>query len=193
MNVPDFNRVKSNWKEIARQYRVPLALAILWGGVRYLYPGESIKLISDFATAFFLASWMYGQYNRVDRQSDTTQRLEAIQQALSESSKADARATKYQQELAASLARLSEVAESPSPQLRQAIIDSIRAAQLANSERQSANTALIAAVSNLASNAVYANPPGSKFTITVESEATQPPDQNGKGGSPTPDRGGTIR
>lgn len=190
--MPDFKRVTSNWKEIGRQFWTPLVIAILWAVGRHFYPGESIRLISDFATAFFLASWMYGQYNRIDRQSDTTERLKSIQLTLTESSEASARAAKHQQELAASLTRLSEFAVSPPPQFRQAIADTIRAAQLANSEQQTANTALMAAVSNIVSNAMAWNP-GANLSVTIRSDDTQPTDQNGNRGGPTPNSGGTTR
>ena len=73
---------RATFRELWRQFRFPLIVAVVWTTLRgweampiNAYPAFLATVVAQFGSAFFLLSWAWGQYNRVDRQQDTTARL----------------------------------------------------------------------------------------------------------------------
>jgi signal transduction histidine kinase len=90
-------------KELWRQFRFPLIVAVGWAAFKgweamptSSYAAFFATVVAQFSSAFFLLSWAWGQYNRVDRQQDTTERLQLIQRSLAESQQATARLVEMQ-------------------------------------------------------------------------------------------------
>src|SRR3954451_5007980 len=106
-------RGRSRLKELWRQFRLPLLIAVCWTIFKgweampiKSYPEFLGTIVTQFSSGFFLLSWAWGQYNRVDRQEDTTARLQVIQDNLEESQKANARMFEVQKQQAAIFKKL---------------------------------------------------------------------------------------
>jgi hypothetical protein len=68
-------------KQLAREFWLPLLLAVCWTLFRYVSIGGGIlTAIADFAGAFFLASWATLQFIRVNRQQAIEDKLQTIVQ-----------------------------------------------------------------------------------------------------------------
>jgi hypothetical protein len=57
------------FKQLLREFWLPLLLAICWTSFVYAQKGTSlIESVTNFSTAFFLCSWATGQFFRVNKQ-----------------------------------------------------------------------------------------------------------------------------
>lgn len=142
---------RTTFVELWRQFRVPLTLAVCWTIFKgweampiTSYPAFLATIISQFGSAFFLLSWAWGQYNRVDRQQDTTARLKLIQNNLEEAQQANARMFELQKRQVAIFQKLEALAPTD-PAFRPALLDASRLAFESSGLAVQANTATVAA------------------------------------------------
>src|SRR5262249_15809149 len=71
-------------KRICYEFRIPVALALVWVAIRYLFPEtKALALVSDFFVALFFVGWFTGNYFRVDRQHAVQKSLTSILGAAS--------------------------------------------------------------------------------------------------------------
>ena len=158
---------RATFRELWRQFRFPLIVAVVWTAFRgweampiNSYPAFLATVVAQFSSAFFLLSWAWGQYNRVDRQQDTTARLTAIQGNLAESGKAIASALEMQKRQAAIFEKLETLAPTD-PAFRPTFREASRLAIESSALSVQANTGTLAAVhaSLVPFGSIYASPP----------------------------------
>jgi hypothetical protein len=146
------DRPKRTFAELFRQFRVPLAGAILWTAFKIweAAPTDSVSsllatALSQFSAAFFLLSWAWGQYNRVDRQQDTTERLQTIQNSLAESQRVTDRLTEMQGQQQELLTKLASI-DPGDPTFRRAFLEASRLTVESSALSAQANTAALTAL-----------------------------------------------
>jgi hypothetical protein len=143
---------RATFRELWRQFRFPLIVAVVWTTLRgweampiNSYPAFLATVVAQFGSAFFLLSWAWGQYNRVDRQQDTTARLTAIQHNLEEAGKAIAGSLEMQKRQAAVFEKLETLAPTD-PAFLATFREASRLAVESSALSVQANTGTLAAV-----------------------------------------------
>jgi hypothetical protein len=82
--MPEQQTQKKIWSRIAWEFLPPLALAVVWIFFRYVKPERFtadpkwLDAVRDFSVAFFMLSWLWNAYNRIEYQTVTRVRDEKL-------------------------------------------------------------------------------------------------------------------
>ena len=169
---------KKTFAELFRQFKAPLALALVWTGFKLWQaaPIGSVSsflatLFAQFSASFFFLSWLWGQYNRVDRQQDTTERLQIIQASLVESQEATARLVEMQTQQQTVLSKLASI-DTNDAAFRPAFFEASRLSVESNALSARANTATLTALGGIIDGGLFANLPPATTTHSPPGKIT---------------------
>ncbi|GEM_PF-5872927 len=125
-------------QQIVREFLLPLLIGVGWAWYgASSSPGHNLQsLITNFAAAFFLASWAIGQVVRIKRQQTTEDSFESLKSSLN----------RLQEMMARSEIALGKLLErvAGDPSLEPVVRDLVTVTQAANTQVDAANTVLSA-------------------------------------------------